>query len=466
VSWTRTQRTKTKKMRQNDAPVVKLTEWDTGTPARDSVLRDLSLPTDRRTRELMGQLADRGMLTLRELATGLEVETTSFVGSVALGPVTVRIQPKLGVRPLSCLLGYALGLHERSLDLFKEHDVRVAQPAFQDILAHHLCSEAARLIERGLYRQYTVNESDLLQPRGRVLFGRMVRQGGRAVTSLPCQYHKRDDNALPNRVVLSGLRFAARICVHNTIRIRALRLAGQLALTVNPVQLSVATFAAVQRASNRLTASYEPAVELIRLLVAGHGVTDTVGGRDVPLPGFMFDMNQLFQDLLERFLRDWLDDGDVRQQYSLSEVFQYQLGFNPLNRRTPTPRPDFVIIKRGQVAAILDAKYRDLWEKPLHREMLYQLGIYALSQAICRTATILYPTTTLGSRESRISIKDPVSGHPRAEVCLRPIDLNALADLVSAPRSIALDLARRQFARYMVHGSAYGAAQVLVPSVA
>jgi 5-methylcytosine-specific restriction enzyme subunit McrC len=396
----------------------------------------------------------------------LEIETTSFVGSIAVGPVIVRIQPKLGARPLSCLLGYALGLHDRGLDLFSEHDVPVAPPAFQDILAYRLCSEVARLIERGLHRQYTVNESDLARPRGRVLFGGIVRQGGRAVTAVPCRYHQRDDNTLPNRVILSGLRFAARICVHNAIRIRALLLAGRLALTVKPVRLSAPTFAAVQRASNRLTASYAPALALIRLLVAGHGVAGAVGVRDIALPGFMFDMNQLFQDLLERFLRDWLDDGDVQQQYSLSEVFRYQSGFNPLNRRTPTPRPDIVILKQGRVAAILDAKYRDLWDTALPRDMLYQLSIYALSQAICRTATILYPTTAVGSRESRISINDPVSGQPRAEVCLRPIDLNDLAALVSAPRSIAHDHARRQFAQYMVHGSVCSPTRFLGTSVA
>jgi 5-methylcytosine-specific restriction enzyme subunit McrC len=180
----------------------------------------------------------------------------------------------------------------------------------------------------------------------------------------------------------------------------------------------------------------------------------------------MFDMNQLFQDLLERFLRDWLVDGDVRQQYSLSDVFRYQSGFNPRNRRTPTPRPDFVIVKQGRVAAILDAKYRDLWDTSLPRDMLYQLSIYALSQAVCRTATIVYPTTAVGSRESRISINDPVSGLPRAEVRLRPIDLNDLADLVSASRNLAHDRARRQFARYMVHGSVHGPARILGTSVA
>src|SRR5438093_13081570 len=105
------QRTKTKKMRPCDPLVVKLTEWDTRTPAQDEALRDLSLPRDRPTRELMERLTNTGRLTLRELASGLEIETTSFVGSVALGPVTVRIEPKLGARPLSNLLGYALGLH-------------------------------------------------------------------------------------------------------------------------------------------------------------------------------------------------------------------------------------------------------------------------------------------------------------------------------------------------------------------
>lgn len=51
---------------------------------------------------------------------------------------------------------------------------------------------------------------------------------------------------------------------------------------------------------------------------------------------------------------------------------------NPRRRQPPTPRPDFVLMGSPKPAAILDARYRDLWERSLPGEMLSQLAIYAM----------------------------------------------------------------------------------------
>ena len=86
-----------------------------------------------------------------------------------------------------------------------------------------------------------------------------------------------------------------------------------------------------------------------------------------------------------------MQDYTVETQFELEGMMVYIE--NPRKREAPRPRPDFVIKQGGKIVAILDAKYRDLWENPLPPHMLYQLVIYALSQEPCNNAVILYPTT-------------------------------------------------------------------------
>ena len=71
---------------------------------------------------------------------------------------------------------------------------------------------------------------------------------------------------------------------------------------------------------------------------------------------------------------------------------------------SPVLRPDFVVLEGANPVAVLDAKYRDLWEKPLPRGMLYQVATYAAVHAGCE-ATILYATTAANASESRLVVR-------------------------------------------------------------
>ena len=84
--------------------------------------------------------------------------------------------------------------------------------------------------------------------------------------------------------------------------------------------------------------------------------------------------------------------------------------------------------------------------------MLYQLSVYALSQADCRTAVILYATATTAAREARIAISDPIRGGTRASVVLRPVCLPQLASLVRQRRTAAHDRRRHEYASYLAYG--------------
>ena len=184
---------------------------------------------------------------------------------------------------------------------------------------------------------------------------------------------------------------------------------------------------------NRLTAAYQPALSIIRLLVQAQGVVLEGETNTTPLPGFLFDMNAFFQALVSGFLRDNLPGYSVRDEHRLKGMMRYNPEFNPLRRQSPTPRPDYVVTQQGAVRAILDAKYRDLWEKPLPREMLYQLVVYAISHRTQPQSSILYPTTCAQAKEARIDVSDPIYGGFLGQVCLRPVHLQTMVELVTTP---------------------------------
>jgi 5-methylcytosine-specific restriction enzyme subunit McrC len=408
--------------------VIELTEWETATPDTIEGLRELRLPDTPEIAAAVKRVNEREMVSIRELRSGLEIRTTSYVGSLTLGAIDLRIRPKVRTESFAALVGYALGLP--LVELLPEHVAPLTTPAFQDLLVARLADESTRLLARGIYRQYRPQEGALASPRGRILFSAMARQTSETSATIPCRFYERDEDVLPNQVLLSGLQLAAALALDARIRRRTLRVAVALKESVRPAPLDTSTFQRLSRLHNRLLSAYDQAFALIRLLLEGHGISPDSANESCPLPGFLFDMNFLFQQALGRFLTESLENVRVEEQHSIRDLFSYQPGFNPLGRPAPKLRPDYVFRRGDRIVGIADAKYRDLWERELGRDMLYQLSVYALSQAQYRVAAILYPTSDSGAKEARIAIHDPASGRIGGEVHLRPVDIDYIARLI------------------------------------
>ena len=169
-----------------------------------------------------------------------------------------------------------------------------------------------------------------------------------------------------------------------------------------------------------------------------------MSGKRYPLP-------LISQNLLYRFLSDNLPDYHVQEQYVLDNIMSYVE--NPHKRQAPQLRPDYVVKQKGKAVAILDAKYRDLWQASLPPHMLYQLIMYALGQGDCDRATILYPTIGPGASEARIEVRIPLYERGRAYVILRPVDLLQLDKLILQARERWNQRDRTGFAQQLVWGS-------------
>lgn len=428
---------------------ITLPEWKTATPASHPVLRGLYLERNSPAEALARKLTKKRRLKIVERRDGLEVETLSYVGAITVGPLRIVIEPKIPGPALLQLLRYAYGF--RDLELHDEHQGQTASACLQDLLLLQLAAEARELLGRGLHRKYTEQRDRLAVPRGRVDFRRLAAGGGLMKAELPCQFHERDEDCLPNQVLLAGLQLGSRLTSDEILGTRLRQLARQLADTVSPIALESSTLLRLQRERNRLFSKYAPSFALIRLLLESAGAS-AASMNEVELRGFLFDMNRFFERLLLRFLTEYLPDCQIIGQKALHRMFSYDPAHNPKHRRAPRPRPDFIVRDPGREPAILDAKYRDLWKKRLPREMLYQLAMYASGHAGNRTAAILYPTANSQAQEQRILVAQPLTGSTAGSVVLRPVHVVRLAELLPFASSASNQEILRSLASRLAFG--------------
>jgi 5-methylcytosine-specific restriction enzyme subunit McrC len=438
------------------SPAVELEEWRKTTFETYPQLRGFFLSDDSATQQLVSALigeedgtqglSRKKRLGIAQLRQGLVLEATSFVGRIMLEQVQVTIRPKIKMMPLLHLLQYAYEL--RQLDLFTAVHFEVESFSFQDLLIYQLEQEVRDLLVHGLHRAYSRREAVLNAPRGRLDVQGLVGRGGLIQGDLPCVYYTRLEDHLLNQVILAGVHLGIAMTSSEGLRRRLENLAHIHLAGITSLKLTAHHLKLARHKLSRLSALYVPVLTLVELLLASKGVSIREEQQELALPGFLFDMNQFFQDLLQRFLQEYLPEQEVLAQYEISHLLNYRE--NPRKRRSPELRPDYVVKQQGRVVAILDAKYRDLWEQDLPPQMLYQLVMYALSQADCNHATILYPVTEAMASPSQIEVSFP--GQKPGYVILRPVNLLYLEELLTQKYQTDNEKECKKFAQWLVFG--------------
>jgi len=434
----------------NSLVSIQLSEWQECIPDEVPALKGCFLDEPTGGHAVAKFLNDSGKLSLVELRSGLQVSAYSHVGRIRVGNLDITVLPKLGAQALLRLLRYAYGF--RQLDFLADSIHATDRLGLEDLLVLQLIAEAQDLISRGLQRHYIGQSKRLSSPQGRIDVNRIALDGPAATATLPCHFFPRIENTILNRVLMAGLQLAGRVTSALSLRRETRRLVSQMEEQVATVPLNFAVWQQATRKMNRLTNAYEPSLVIIKLLVEAQGITLEGSHTSSRLPGFLFDMNVFFQRLLSRFLRENLPGLTVCDEHGLRGMIRYSADYNPKKRGSPTPRPDYAIMQGRRLLALLDAKYRDLWEKPLPRDMLYQLAIYAFSHREKLQSSILYPTMSFQASEQRLDITDPIYGKHLGQVCLRPLNLDRLAELLSFKTASAVR-ERVQIAKLLAFGS-------------
>lgn len=431
--------------------VIVLKEWETRKPdalGPGAPLHGLTLGDDPAVKLQVDKLAQAGIVTITELRDGLRIDTTSYVGHLAIGAIDIKILPKVAWPRWLTLFGYALRL--RDITRSQAAEVNVETTSLNDLVVSALLTEARELVNRGIHREYELQRRTLTVPRGRMDFARIARQGGLTDARIPSRFTRRSDDTTLNRLLLAALHAAVRVSTDVDLRVNGQRLAQELATTVTAVPLTVELLENAANAIDRRTLRYGVTLRIAELLRTGTAVTiDAEHATTLDIPGFAFDMNALWQRLLGRVLSEWTSGVRVAQEFTLRQIFRADPVFAPRRRGLPRPRPDFAVFRQGSGVLYLDAKYRDLWETALPREMLYQVALYAMAQRD-GAAAMLYPTESPGATEERFAICSPIDGTATGCVALRPVDLGKMEELIAQPPSLTREKRRATFARTLL----------------
>ena len=288
-----------------------------------------------------------------------DLTARSIVGAVDLDDLSIRIRPKLPVGRLVALLAYATDAVDvtKSFD-FAEHSELV------DALADALAHEARRAFRRGLLNGYRATEEALPAVRGRIRFDAQVRRRFGLAPPVEVRYDDFTADITANRLVKAAVARLGRMRLRRRrnradLRWTAAVLADVASVEYRPAEVPTVTF-------DRLNRHYRQVVALARLVLQWSAFEADRG--NVRVPGFLVDMNRLFEQFVVQALREELGvSAQVLRSGvvgTLDEAGQIRL------------QPDLSWWRRGICTFVGDVKYKSITDRAPNPD-IYQLLAYA-----------------------------------------------------------------------------------------
>ncbi len=289
----------------------------------------------------------------------------STVGALEIGDLSVLIEPKIGIPQLLSLACYAMGMI-RLQDL-RKFDFSTEE-ALPDVLACALASAARQAFRRGLLHGYRTEEEALFGIRGRIRFDDQLRRRFAIAMPVEVRYDEFTNDILANQLVKAAGARLGEMQLRSQEARRGLGWINGMLAGVSWVEFSARNVPEI--AFDRLNEHYRLVVELARLILRHSEFQSARGG--VRAPGFLVNMDELFEEFIRRALLEALgvSDRTFRKVKRRDGVWLDQ-------EHRVRLEPDLSWWVGGECQFVGDAKYKRIAHQHAPNADLYQLLAYA-----------------------------------------------------------------------------------------
>ncbi len=317
-------------------------------------------------RDALGAVDGLSVTPVRGESDRYRLKPSSIVGAVEVDGLSVLIWPKIAVEQLISLAYYAVSkvrIQGSDFNFPKEW-------ALPDMLARMFADAAEKAFARGLLHGYVEREESLQTVRGRIRFDEQIRRRFGLPLPVEVRYDEFTDDILPNRLVKAANRRMRRAGLRSMETRRKL---GRIDAMLDGVSLCAYPPNAVpEMRFDRLNRHYERAVALARLILR-HDRFEASRG-DVRAPGFLMDMNKVFQEFVTAALREQL--GLSASEFPSDEQLPHRVYLDERNHIRLYP--DLSWWEGRRPVFVGDAKYKRIpSDARVPNADLYQMLAYA-----------------------------------------------------------------------------------------
>ncbi|MBG0824924.1 restriction endonuclease [Planomonospora sp. ID91781] len=350
-----------------------------------------------------------------------DISPRGGVGVARIGDVEVWVTPKLAIDRLLFLVGYAKspkGWREETVGLDPQKDLVPA-------VAQALWRQAENALRQGLLQGYRTYEESSYVLRGRLRETDQIRRHHGRVIPMEIRHDDFTVDIPENQILLaavSRMLTVPRLDAESRRRLTALR--ARLADVTTPVRGAVLP----AWRPNRLNQRYHTALRLSEVVLQATSPEHSPGS--VPANGFLFDLPKIFEDFVTVAVSEELTSrygGAAHPQYPchLDEALAVRM------------KPDLVWMRRGEPAAVVDAKYKREKQAGYPDADLYQMLAYCTALRLPRGHLVYAKGNADAARH--------VVRHTGVEIVCHALDLTRPSDVIlSHIRHIVTDMAGSQ----------------------
>lgn len=343
--------------------------------------------------DLINKIEDK--VKIKQLSSGIEIQTTSYVGTIKLEKFQLVINPKIKNIHLMKMIAFSYEIENINF-IDEKINLNTKDSLVSDIISFLFLKEAAKIYSKGFIKRYKKIEQNIAGCKGKINFNKLAVNQKPDLT-LPCRFEKLTVDVPENQLILSTLKFLL-----NNTKNRQLKKDINLLILKMIKQISDKSFNKkllfkAKSSNDRLAKSYVKLINLVEMIL--HNFNFDLNDGIHKYKSFLVDMNNLFERFLYKYFIEINDSYNNKIGYQ-----KYLNNFYTDNTDKYKLQPDFMVFKNDNLIKIADAKYKNYDENRIQSTDLYQLTSYSLANNDnIRKIYLLYPSNSHKIRKYRLT---------------------------------------------------------------